>query len=166
MIRLGLLANADSSETYTHYFNEKIQTVQGFPTSLLPPASSPQQINVLDLCCGAGGLSFMAQASPQVAIHSRWAVDKFESAILTMRANHNNLHAFHLGIDEFLMLCKNFNILNQRYPADWVAHKNSSNEVGGPEHLWALPYNSHCPMQLYLYRTPRIVQCGDFRCHI
>jgi hypothetical protein len=68
-----------------------------------PPPAPPQELLVLDIFCGAGGLSFLEQraAKPStravlaahgeaasVGIYSRWAVDLNRSAIATYEANH------------------------------------------------------------------------------
>jgi hypothetical protein len=51
-----------------------------------------QDIDVLDIFAGAGGLSFLAQDEPGVAIRAKWAVDINASAVETYRANHPEAH--------------------------------------------------------------------------
>lgn len=111
--------------------------------SLPPPHTppSPQVINVLDLCCGAGGLSFMAQQDASVRIVSRWAVDKLRSAILTIKANHGDeLHAFCMGIDEFLFVCKQFEVLVARYCGKGGAAPRRDKRAKGAEQVCRRPY--------------------------
>ena len=56
-----------------------------------------QHINVLDIFAGAGGLSFLAQDEPGVAIRAKWAVDINASAVETYRVNHPEAHVSTVG---------------------------------------------------------------------
>ncbi|KAI8463386.1 MAG: hypothetical protein J3K34DRAFT_495628 [Monoraphidium minutum] len=87
-------------------------------------AQADRKLLVLDIFCGAGGLSFLEHragapsgaallerhgAGGAVGIHSRWAVDLNASAIETYRANHGAaIDAFCMGLEEFVMMLKHF----------------------------------------------------------
>jgi len=47
-----------------------------------------QQINVVELYCGSGGLSFVDRRTDEVNIETKWAVDMESSMVATFTANY------------------------------------------------------------------------------
>ena len=64
-------------------------------TSLSPglPSAAAQKLKVLELYCGAGGLSFIDRATDSVDIETCWAVDLNEQMCDAFRANYPDAQA-------------------------------------------------------------------------
>lgn len=72
-------------------------------------------LHVLDLFCGAGGLSFICQKNDNITIESRWAVDIEASAAASYAVNHPQARSYCMGLDEFLVLCKKWDKLSRKF---------------------------------------------------
>ncbi|MEW5314140.1 MAG: hypothetical protein WDW38_005659 [Sanguina aurantia] len=91
-----------------------------------PPAAAPGKkiiLRILELCCGAGGLSFLAQSGVvdgvEIEIQDAWAVDFDKAAMMSYKANHPETQTMEIGIDEYLELIRLYHKLNERLK-DWV----------------------------------------------
>ncbi|BDA50272.1 probable DNA (cytosine-5)-methyltransferase 3 [Coccomyxa sp. Obi] len=94
-----------------------------------PPASKEhyqglagrRKLNVVELYCGCGGLSFIDRKNEDVHIETKWAVDMEPSMCAAFQANYPEAKVFEWGVDEWLALCKHFKRLSDKYPDDWEA---------------------------------------------
>jgi hypothetical protein len=98
---LPLVLSSSNLDWPTHFKPPPLQ----FKPPPLPITKRNQELFVLDIFCGAGGLSFLEQrkdkpstkaflrrhgAMAELGIYSRWAVDLNASAIATYEANHGD----------------------------------------------------------------------------
>jgi hypothetical protein len=72
------------------------------------------QLNVLELCSGAGGLSFLAHYQELwAALVTRWAVDYDFDCCATYKLNHPGAKVHWMGLDPFLLLCRAWLVLKE-----------------------------------------------------
>ncbi|KAK9837167.1 hypothetical protein WJX81_007719 [Elliptochloris bilobata] len=118
---------------------------QGQPRadSLWNAGLAAQQLGVLELYCGAGGLAFMDCRTDSMEIKTRWGVDLNVNMCDAFRANYSNTAVVqslrtaehpeanevqNMGVVEFLALCVQYKRLTELYPGPTESDAESIDE--------------------------------------
>ncbi len=106
------MANASSSACNPH-----LTPILCAAATLLQPLrkeGQQAQLAMLELCCGAGGLSFLAHHLTDWArVVPRWAVDYDFDCCVTYKLHHPGARVDWSGLEPFLLLCRAWPLLRE-----------------------------------------------------
>ncbi|KAL0040722.1 hypothetical protein WJX79_003028 [Trebouxia sp. C0005] len=91
-------------------------------------AGLPRKLQAVDLYCGCGGMSFIDQKTDKVQIKTQWAVDSVQAMCQSFQVNYPDATVRCMGVDEWLMLCKKFKQLSDRFPESWTPDDDKAEE--------------------------------------
>jgi hypothetical protein len=81
----------------------------------LPVTGGQHTARMLELCCGAGGLSYLAyHSTDELKIEPQYAVDFDSSACQSYTANHPEAFVFCIGLVEWIFMAKQWHTLSSK----------------------------------------------------